>query len=56
MVRIVRTEYEIDALLNKCLEAEAEGRTSWPGMSFEEGIKYTIEWLVEEDAAHPLED
>ena len=39
-----RTQEEIDALLNKCVDAENFG-SNYPGMSYEQGIKAAIEWL-----------
>ena len=39
-----RTQEEIDALLNKCVDAEEFG-SEYPGMSYEQGIIAAIEWL-----------
>lgn len=63
---IVRSQKEIDELLNQCAEAEADGKSAFPGMSFEEmsfeemsfeeGITYAIKWLTDKSAPHPLDD
>lgn len=41
-----RTEKEIDQLLNVCTEAEEHGGSNYPGMTYEQGIKAGIEWLL----------
>jgi len=52
---IERTQEEIDDVLNGCIDAENEG-SKFPGMSYEEGIKYAIEWILGESDVHPLEE
>lgn len=42
-----RTEEEISELLNRCIEAEETGESVYPGMSYEQGIKAAIEWLID---------
>lgn len=41
----IRTQKQIDDLLNRCAEAEETGESVYPGMSYEQGIKAAIEWL-----------
>lgn len=41
----IRTQKQIDDLLNRCLESEETGKSTYPGMSYEQGIKAAIEWL-----------
>lgn len=53
---IVRTPKEIDELLNQCVEAEAEGTSQFPSMTFEEEIDYAIKWLTDKSAPYPLEN
>ena len=47
---LVRTDDEIDELYDMTYESH------FPGMSFEDGVKYTIEWLTSEDAPHPIKE
>lgn len=56
MYDIVRNESEIDNLLADCIEAESEGTSKYPGMTFEKGIQYAIKWLTDASEPHPLED
>lgn len=56
MYQIVRPKSEIDDLLNDCADAESAGLTQYRAMSFEQGVKYAIEWLTNASAPHPLED
>ena len=37
-MEIVRTENEINQLLNECVEAEEMGTTKFPGMTYEQGM------------------
>ena len=54
---IVRTDEEINALLNECSEAEEFGKTKFRGMTYEQGIKAAIEWLTDlEVDDNPLEE
>ena len=54
--QIVREEKEIDDLLNDCIDATNEGNSKYPGMSFEEGVQYAIEWLTDKEKPHPLKE
>lgn len=51
---VERSQEEIDELLNRCVEAEETGESAYPGMSYEQGIKAAIEWLVE-DLDYPFD-
>lgn len=57
--RIYRSDEEINYLLERCTDA-AETGTNFRGMSYEEGIKVALEWLLYEpdtvvDDIDPLE-
>lgn len=52
---VYRSDEEINELLNVCSESESTGRSKYPGMTFEQGIKAGIEWLTDPDAEHPME-
>lgn len=53
-----RTDKEIEDLLEQCFEAEISGQSKYPGMSYEQGIKATLNWLLDTgyDSEHPLDD
>ena len=51
-----RTQEEIDAVLNQCSAAEESGDSIAPGMSYEQGLKSAIEWMLGWTDTHPLED
>lgn len=42
-----RTDHEINELLDRCVDAEVTGESTYPGMSYEQGIKAAIEWLLD---------
>lgn len=52
---IVRTDEEIDDVLDKCFEAEQSG-SKYRGMSYEQGIRYVIDWLTQECMEHPFDE
>ena len=37
---------QIDALLNRCAESEEIGVSEYPGMTYEQGIKAGIEYIL----------
>lgn len=49
------TEEQLDAVVGVCIEAEENGTTKWPGMTYEQGVKAALEW-VQGYGEHPLED
>lgn len=50
---IVRTDAQINDLMNRCAQMEDMGYSEYPGMSYEQGIKAALEWL--EGADHPMD-
>ena len=58
MISRNRTDAEIEDLLEQCWEAENEGKTKYRGMTYEQGIKAAINWLLDTgyDDYHPLND
>lgn len=54
--RLVRKTDEIDELIDDCTRSESEGRSKYPGMTFEQGIRTAILWLTEEAESHPLKE
>ena len=55
-MEIVRSEQEINQLLNQCAEAEEMCTTKFSGMTYEQGIKEGIEWLIGDTDCNPLDD
>ena len=55
MYAIEQLSEDIDDVLNRCSEAEEDGRTDVPGMTYEQGVKAGIEWLTNREASGPLE-
>lgn len=53
--KIVRTDDEVDTVIEECYNSEAEG-SKFPGMSYEQGVKAGIEWLVGDSDQNPMED
>lgn len=54
--KIKKTPEEINDLLNACVESEATEKSKFPGMSYEEGVKYALEWVLGISDVHPLQD
>lgn len=52
-MNVVRSENEINQLLNRCVESEESGISEFPGMTYEQGIKAAIEYL--EGGDYPLD-
>lgn len=53
---IVRSEDQIDEVLNATAEATDKGRTGWPGMTYEDGISAALTWLFGESDDNPVFD
>ena len=53
------TDGEIENVLNRCSESEDTGRRKYPGMSYEQGVRAAIEWLLfspdDLDTFNPME-
>ena len=50
------TEKEINDVLDKCADAENEGKTRWRSMTYEQGVRAGIEWVLGNTDENPLED
>ena len=53
MATVVRTDKEINEVLNRCIVAENEGTSAYPDMTYEQGVKYAIGWLLDK-ASDPV--
>lgn len=49
------TDSEIDDVLNDANDSVDEGTSRWPGMSYEQGVAATLNWLVNDDVS-PFEE
>lgn len=47
---------EIDEVLNRCADAENDGRSEYPGMTYEQGLRVGIEWVLGIGDEPPFED
>jgi hypothetical protein len=46
MYRLAQKDSTIDDVLNRCVDAENEGKSQYPGMSYEQGVRVGVEWLL----------
>jgi hypothetical protein len=53
--QIKRTEKEIAEVIAKAIDAECEGLTKWPRLTFEQGILQTLAWLFGDADESPME-
>lgn len=56
MYKIVRTDKEIDDVVDGAIKQATEFGTKWSGMSYEEGIEATIKWLLGHSDVNPIEN
>jgi hypothetical protein len=49
------SEGEVDAVSDQCLDAENDGGSKFPGMSYEQGIKAAFDWLAGY-GSNPMDD
>ncbi len=55
-MNIVRTEQEIYEVLDECLNSENTSTSIYPGMSYEQGVKAAIEWIIGNTNEHPINE
>ena len=51
-----RTEREIEDMLNNGLPDGAEGRSKWPGMTYEQGVDAAVRWVLGWTDENPLSE
>ena len=56
MYTIVRSDKEIDDLMNKVMDAKDTGHNPFFGMTYADGIYEAISWLTEEGLDNPWEE
>jgi hypothetical protein len=52
----MRSQEEIDNQLNLAQEAEMNGTTAWPGMSYEQGVAAALMWATGQSNDLPMVD
>lgn len=55
MRKVVRTDAEVDELLNALADASDEGHELFPGKTYEEGVEAGIQWLLGDRDDHPYD-
>lgn len=50
-----RSENEIEDVINTAYEIKDEMGSKWPGMSYEDGVTTTLEWIKGDRDEHPFE-
>jgi len=53
---VERSNEEIEDTINECSMLEEEGRTKFPGMTYEQGVKAGIDWVTGQSDEHPLDE
>lgn len=51
-----RTENEIEDVIATAYEIKDEIGSKWPGMSYEDGVITTLDWIKGERDEHPFEE
>lgn len=47
-------EEEIQAQIDLAQLSIAEGKSRWPGMTYEQGVRSALEWVTEADDVPPM--
>ena len=53
---VVRTQEEIDEQLNLAMEQSEQGKSKFPGMSYEEGVSEALQWVTGRQEQRPMVD
>ena len=53
---IVKSDEEINDLIQRCMDAEAKGTTKYFGLTYEQGVKVALDWVTGNDDIHPLDE
>ena len=51
-----RSQEEIAEQLDRAVQAQVDGESRWPGMSYEEGVDAALRWVTGESNDLPMED
>jgi len=55
-MEIERTSAEIEEVICKCIEQAEKGESIFFGMSYEDGVRATLDWILGECDENPMED
>jgi hypothetical protein len=55
-MELVRTEKEIDAVMDTVNKNQTQGLSAYSGMSYEDGLQAMYDWLVNKEIESPFED
>jgi len=50
---VERSDEKVDALIEWAAHKINQGKSTYPGMSYEEGVRAATEWLIGETDDHP---
>ena len=53
---IVRSEEEISAMMEICITQISAGGSKWSGMTYEEGVRACLDWLIGDSDDNPMAD
>lgn len=54
--KVNRTLHEIDEVTEAASENINQGRSKFPGMTYEEGVRNALDWIVGDLDESPMED
>ena len=55
-MEIVRTQAEVDKVIDTCIENNTNNRQRYSGMTYEDGIRAGIEWLIGDTDDYPFDE
>lgn len=55
-LEIVRTKAEVDKVIDTCIENLNNNSHRYSGMTYEDGIRAGIEWLIGETDDYPFDE
>ena len=55
-MQVKPTQSQIDAVLNQCSELEDSGRNPYFGMTYAQGVRDAIDWMLGDSSDPPLSD
>lgn len=56
MAAVERTEKEIEKEIDAADESIHKGTSRWPGMTYEDGVRAALGWVIGEDDERPMSD
>ena len=56
MYKLKPSDREIDKAIEEASDAVNDGRTKFPGATYESGVDAALRWAIGEEENHPLAD